>query len=132
MSSDAELPERIQQVVGSLPKTIEPPDLAVSPFETVTPTRDGFVERDGVRTYYALWGEAGPVIVFAPTYQIAHMYILKATVPYLSRHFRVVTIDLRGNGRSDRPEDPAAYSFEHYYSDMLAVIDHLQIGRAHV
>jgi pimeloyl-ACP methyl ester carboxylesterase/predicted glycosyltransferase len=141
MAADAKLPERIERVVGSLPETITPPDLGVSPLETVTPTRDGFVERDGVRTYYALWGDSGheaqsessviqkPVIVFAPIYQIVHMNSLKGNVPYLSRHFRVVTIDLRGTGRSDRPRDPEAYHFEHYYADMVAVLDHLKLER---
>jgi pimeloyl-ACP methyl ester carboxylesterase/predicted glycosyltransferase len=100
----------------------------------VRPTSDGFIERDGVCTYYAVWGEAqyapqAPVIVFAPIYQVVDMRLLKATVPYLSRYFRVVTIDLRGSGRSDRPTEAAAYSLEHYYADMLAVIDHLQLER---
>jgi pimeloyl-ACP methyl ester carboxylesterase/predicted glycosyltransferase len=141
MAADAKLPERIERVVGSLPETIGPPDLGLSPFETVTPTRDGFVERDGVRTYYALWGESGRepqnelgmaqggVIVFAPIFQIVHMNSLKGNVPYLSRHFRVVTMDLRGTGRSDRPRDPDAYHFEHYYADMVAVLDHLKLDR---
>lgn len=95
----------------------------------VVPVADGFVERDGVRTYYAVWGEGVLTVVFAPIYPIVHMSLLKATVPYLSRYFRVVTIDQRGGGRSDRPTEPTAYSLEHYYADMLAVIDHLQLDR---
>ena len=31
-------------------------------------------------------------------------------IPYLSRNFRVVTMDFRGNGRSDRPA--TGYDFE--------------------
>ena len=76
------------------------------PYETVAPTRDGFVERDGVRTWYAQFGDDGPWLVFAPVYQIANTHLLKGVVPWLSQHFRVVVMDLRGNGRSDRPRDP--------------------------
>src|SRR5262249_24101802 len=61
--------------------------------------------------------------------QIVHMQLLKATVPYLAQHFRVVTMDGRGNGRSDRPTDQEAYSFEHYYLDFVAVLDALGIDK---
>ena len=49
--------------------------------------------------------------------------MLKATVPYLSQHFRVITTDGRGNGRSDRPTGQDAYSFDHFYADFVAVLD---------
>ena len=117
------LPDRFRTVVGELPEGGRLPGAAASPYETVQPAREGRVERDGVRLWFAVWGERGPWIAFAPTYQIAHSQMLKATVPYLSRHFRVVTMDGRGNGRSDRPRGQEAYSFEHYYRDFLAVLD---------
>src|SRR3712207_9014318 len=49
---------------------------------------------------------------------------------YLSRHFRVVTFDGRGNGRSDRPEGAAAYRNEEYAADALAVLDATGTERA--
>jgi pimeloyl-ACP methyl ester carboxylesterase/predicted glycosyltransferase len=129
MTVQTEVPAKISRIVGPLPVAGRIPADDPYPYGTVTSSRDGFVERDGVHTYFAVWGTAGPTIVFAPIYQIVHMRYLKATVPYLSRHFKVVTIDLRGNGRSDRPEDSSAYSFDHYYADLLAVLDHLQLER---
>jgi pimeloyl-ACP methyl ester carboxylesterase len=44
-------------------------------------------------------------------------------VPYLARRFRVVLADPRGNGRSDRPLDPAAYDDEQLVADAVAVLD---------
>lgn len=129
MTVPVDIPPRIKQTAGFLPPPGQLPDNSSYPYETVSPVRDGFVEREGVRTYFAVWGESGPIIVFAPLYQIVHMQVLKATVPYLSRHFRVVTIDLRGNGRSDRPANPDAYTFDQYYADLLAVLEHLAINQ---
>jgi pimeloyl-ACP methyl ester carboxylesterase/predicted glycosyltransferase len=117
------LPGSFGRVLGELPEPGALPSTEGYPFETVRPVREGTIERDGVRSWYAVWGEAGPWIAFAPIFQITHTQMLKATVPYLSRHFRVVTMDGRGNGRSDRPQGQAAYSFEHYYRDFLAVLD---------
>src|SRR6266699_5430175 len=129
MTGPGDIPQRIKQIVGLLPPTGQLPDDSSYPYETIVPIRDGFVERDGVRTYFAVWGESGPSIVFAPLFQIVHMQALKATVPYLSQHFQVVTMDLRGNGRSDRPAESAAYHFDQYYADLLAVLDHLALKR---
>jgi len=128
----AAFPETFRTIVGDLPEAGRLPDSASAPFETVQPAREGFVERDGVRLWYATWGEQGPWIAFAPIYQIVHSQMLKATVPYLSRHFRVVTMDARGNGRSDRPEADDAYTFDHYYADFLAVLDAAAVDRTAV
>lgn len=118
-----DLPESFRRVVGDLPEPGRLPSPGQPAFETVRAVREGLVERDGVRTWFAVFGDHGPWLAFAPIYQIVHAGLLKANVPYLSRHFRVLTADLRGNGRSDRPEAPAAYSFDAYYRDFLAVLD---------
>lgn len=108
--------------VGPLPDAGRLPANGASPFETVQPAHEGFVERDGVRSWWAVFGDAGPWLAFAPIFQITHSQVLKGVVPYLSRHFRVVIMDGRGNGRSDRPRGQAAYTFDHYYRDFLAVL----------
>lgn len=126
MSTSA-LPRRLALAAGDFPPPRTMPE--PYPFETVTPTREGFVERAGVRTWYAQYGSRGPWLAFAPIYQIANTYLLRGVVPWLSQHFRVAVMDLRGNGRSDRPAAQADFSFEHYYADFLAVLDRLEVDR---
>jgi len=53
-------------------------------------------------------------------------------IPYLSRHCRVVTFDGRGNGRSDRPQDAAAYAEAEFAADALAVLDATETDSAMV
>jgi len=48
------------------------------------------------------------------------------------RGARVVAIELRGHGRSDKPQDPRSYSVEAMAGDIVAMMDHLDIGRADV
>lgn len=117
------LPERFARIAGPLPEPGAVPHADASPYETVQPAREGFVDRDGVKVWYAVWGDSGPWIAFAPSFQIVHSQMLKGAVPYLAQHFRVVTTDARGNGRSDRPLGQAAYSFDHFYADFVAVLD---------
>lgn len=122
------VPERLALAAGALPapRTLPEPH----PFETLAPLHEGFVERDGVRSWYAQYGDAGPWLAFAPIYQIANAHMLRGVVPYLAMHYRVVVMDLRGNGRSDRPAAPEAYSFDHYHADFVAVLDRLEVDRA--
>ena len=116
-------PERFARVAGPLPEAGAVPAEDRIPFHTVQPAREGIVGRDGVRIWYAIWGDSGPWLAFAPPFQIVHSQMLKGTVPYLSQHFRVITMDGRGNGRSDRPQGQDAYSFDHFYADFCAVLD---------
>ena len=120
--------ERLAIAAGPLPAlgTLNEP----YPFETVVPEREGYVERDCVRTWYAQYGASGPWLAFAPVFQIGNTNLHKGVVPYLAQHFRLVVTDLRGNGRSDRPATPEAYTFDHYFADFVAVLDALQVDRA--
>jgi pimeloyl-ACP methyl ester carboxylesterase/predicted glycosyltransferase len=88
-----------------------------------TPDRDGFAEHDGVKLFYEVFGEGAPTVALLPTWSIVHSRFWKAQVPYLARHFRVVTFDGRGNGRSDRPTGAAAYTPAEFAGDITAVLD---------
>jgi pimeloyl-ACP methyl ester carboxylesterase len=87
------------------------------------PDREGYIERDGVRVFYEVYGAGNPTILLLPTWSIVHSRHWKMQIPYLARHCRVVTFDGRGNGRSDRPRDAAAYDEWEFAADALAVLD---------
>ena len=85
---------------------------------------------DGVKIVYETFGTGDPTIVMLPSTPIIHSRQWKAEVPYLARHFRVVTYDGRGNGRSDRPTDVASYVGDRYLDDPRAVMDATATERA--
>jgi pimeloyl-ACP methyl ester carboxylesterase len=87
------------------------------------PDQEGFVERDGIRLFYEVYGSGSPTVFLLPTWSIIHSRHWKMQIPYLARHCRVLTFDGRGNGRSDRPEDPNAYDEPQFAADALAVMD---------
>jgi pimeloyl-ACP methyl ester carboxylesterase/UDP:flavonoid glycosyltransferase YjiC (YdhE family) len=88
-----------------------------------TPDRTGYTVRDGVRLYWELYGEGERTVFLLPTWSIVHSRAWKAQIPYLARHCRVLVMDGRGNGRSDRPLEPKAYADEEFAADCLAVMD---------
>jgi pimeloyl-ACP methyl ester carboxylesterase/predicted glycosyltransferase len=96
------------------------------------PDEQGYVERDGVRVHYEVYGSGEPTVLLLPTWSIVHSRAWKMQVHYLARHCRLITFDGRGNGLSDRPEEPDAYAEEEYAADALAVLDATETERAFV
>jgi pimeloyl-ACP methyl ester carboxylesterase len=94
------------------------------------PDQQGYVARDGVNLYYEVFGSGEPTVFFLPTWSIIHSRHWKSQIPYFARHFRVLTFDGRGNGRSDRPGSPAAYADTEFAGDALAVMDHTGTDKA--
>jgi pimeloyl-ACP methyl ester carboxylesterase/predicted glycosyltransferase len=94
------------------------------------PDSEGHIERDGVSVFYEVYGEGEPTLLLLPTWSILHSRIWKLQIPYLARHFRVVTFDGRGNGKSDRPSEPEAYAASEFAADALAVLDATATERA--
>jgi pimeloyl-ACP methyl ester carboxylesterase len=90
------------------------------------PHTDGYATNpiDRVRVFYEVYGpsEAERSLVFLPPWTMAYGRVWMSQVPYFARHdFRVVTIDPRGNGRSDRPT--TGYRAGDIAVDTLAVMD---------
>ena len=96
---------------------------AASPEQTRAryPDQTGYVERDGIKVFWERYGDGEPTVLLLPTWSIVHSRRWKAQIPYLARHYRVLTFDPRGNGRSDRPEQVAAYE---QASALLAELGH--------
>ena len=94
------------------------------------PDADGFVDLDGVKLHWERFGEDEPTLLLLPSWTVVHKRFWKAQVPYLARHFRVVTYDGPGNGRSDRPSASAPYGYEPEGRAAVAVLDATGTGRA--
>lgn len=94
------------------------------------PETSGLIDRDGVEIGYEVYGDGPTTILLLPTWTIIHVRFWKMQIPYLSRHFKVVTYDGPGNGRSEQTLDPERYTPDAYAADALAVLDAAGVGSA--
>ena len=94
------------------------------------PTHAGSVANDGVEISYEVYENDGPTLLLIPPSPITHSRIYKGQLPYLSRHFRVVTFDGRGNGRSGRPTGRHQHTRAKNVADIVAVLDETGTDRA--
>jgi pimeloyl-ACP methyl ester carboxylesterase len=93
---------------------------------------EGFIVRGGVRVHYQVFGDGPRAILLLPTWSIVHSDFWVKQVPHLADRYTVVTFDGRGNGASDRPTDPVAYSDWEFAADALAVLDAVAVETAAV
>lgn len=94
------------------------------------PDRDGTVSVGGADIGFEVHGAGDPTLLLLPTWTIVHSRFWKAQVPHLARHFRVVTFDGPGNGRSSRPDRPEDYGVDVNVRAAVAVLDATGTERA--
>jgi pimeloyl-ACP methyl ester carboxylesterase len=83
-------------------------------------SRDGSVQLDDVRLAYREWpGEKGPLLCLPGL--TGHKGTFNRLAERLSPEYRLVAVDLRGRGDSDKPEE--GYGFAYHTRDLLALAD---------
>lgn len=101
-----------------------------TPVATAVPPT-GFFDSDGVNIHYVVFGQGYPMV-------LVHGYVLNITwcwensglVDALSPVRRLITLDCRGHGQSDKPHDTEAYALENMAGDVLNLMDYLGIEKA--
>ena len=86
----------------------------------VFPLTEGFVDAHGVLIYYKGVGRGEPLVILHGGPGASHDYFLPYLLP-LARKNRLIFIDERGSGRSQRLDDPAGYTVEAMVEDVEAV-----------
>lgn len=92
-------------------------------------TVDGELEFEGHRLTYTDWGEGEQVLVLMHGLLMNRRMFDRLAPAMASRGKRVVTIDVLGHGRSDRPNDMRLYNMPAFGAQVAALIDHLGLDR---
>jgi proline iminopeptidase len=87
------------------------------------------VTQDDVRLYFEEAGSGTPLL-FLHEFAADHSN-WEPQLRYFSRAHRCIAYSARGYTPSDVPPSADAYTYKHFYADALAVLDHLEIDRAH-
>ena len=87
---------------------------------------------NGVKIQYLVEGKGEPVM-------LVHGFLVNKDIQWglpgiiktLAKDYRVIALDCRGHGKSDKPTDPKKYGRE-MVEDIVRLLDHLRIKKAHV
>jgi pimeloyl-ACP methyl ester carboxylesterase len=90
--------------------------------------RSGHAPVNGIKLWYAVFGQGEPVIFLHGGLANADYWGLQ--VPEVARHYQVIVMDSRGHGRSTRDDRP--YGYDLMADDVVALLDFLKLKRAAV
>ena len=85
-------------------------------------------DHEGCSLHYEEYGHGTPLILIHGLGSSSQDWELQ--VPVLALHYRLIVVDVRGHGRSDKPSE--RYSIEGFTYDLIALIEHLDLPPAHV
>src|SRR5689334_1501813 len=89
-----------------------------------------FANNQGVRIHYDTVGQGRPLVLHHGTSGSGPDWADLGYVEALKHDHRLILIDARGHGSSDKPHDPAAYDLSLRASDVVSVQDHLGLPKA--
>jgi pimeloyl-ACP methyl ester carboxylesterase len=87
-----------------------------------------FAEVNNIKICYEIYGDGYPVILIHGYDAKKEIWI--AQIGALSEKFKVITMDCRNSGKSDRPEEP--YTMDAHLEDLKGLIDFLKINKANL
>jgi len=109
--------------------------MAVMELEVEAPervTQGDLVVSDGVRIHWMEAGAGVPVVLLHGYTSCCDAgWFVNGVAKELARDHRVIGIDARGHGRSEKPHDPAKYPGDRMATDVIEVLDHLGVSKAH-
>ncbi|MHA1466524.1 MAG: alpha/beta fold hydrolase [Promethearchaeota archaeon] len=87
-----------------------------------------FADANGIKICYSDHGDGFPIILIHGIGAKKETWI--AQLKALSKKYRVIAIDVRGTGKSDRPN--VLYTMEMLADDIKSLMDYLKIEKAHI
>ena len=90
-----------------------------------------YVDNNGVKIHYHVEGEGPPLILQHGFTSSIRNWYANGYVEPLKQSYRLILIDARGHGRSDKPHESAAYDAKSWVGDVTSVLDDLGVETAH-
>lgn len=114
---------------------VSPPALAFE-WQATAPQpavpQDHFFDSNGVRIRYVEQGQGPPVVlIHGYTGNLERHWMNPGVFADLAKDHRVIALDCRGHGKSDKPVDPKSYGSE-MARDVVRLLDRLKIQQAHI
>ncbi len=90
-----------------------------------------YAENEGINIYYDVVGNGTPLVLVHGLFRSHADFQANGYVNLLKDSYKLIAVDVREHGQSDKPHEPELYSAKHLAEDIVAVLDDLNIESAH-
>jgi len=90
-----------------------------------------YATNQGVRIHYEVEGQGPPLVLMTGSLGTLEDWRDSGYAQVLSQDYRLILIDPRGRGGSDKPHEVDAYDSKLMVDDLVAILDDLNITKAH-
>ena len=90
-----------------------------------------FVDNDGIRIHYHVEGDGTPLVLQHGLTSDIERWYSHGYVNDLENDYKLIIVDARGHGKSDKPHSSDQYDGKLMASDVIAVLDQERINKAH-
>src|ERR1051325_11154051 len=104
------------------------PKAPVLTASNVYPIQEGYIDAKGILIYYQTIGQGAPLMIVHGGPGASHDYLMPYLLP-LARGNKLIFIDERGSGRSEKLQDAAQYTVENMVEDVESVRQALHLGK---
>lgn len=87
-----------------------------------------YFDNDGCQLHYEVYGHGKPLVLVHGLGSSTLDW--EYQIPELAAHYRVIALDVRGHGRSDKPHE--RYNMATFADDVASLIEHCQLGPVHL
>jgi len=91
-------------------------------------TAGHFLTANGIKLYYETYGQGQPLLLLHGN--SSSIVTFEKQIPELSKHYRVIAVDSRGQGQSG--EDGSTYTYDLFAEDMNALLDSLKLDSVNI
>ena len=92
------------------------------------PTAGKYAEVNGIKIYYETYGSGAPLLLLHGNRSPINSF--SKQIPELSKHFKVIAVDTRGQGKSS--EDGKTYTYDLFAEDMNALLNYLKLDSVNI
>jgi pimeloyl-ACP methyl ester carboxylesterase len=89
-----------------------------------------FADNNGTRIYYEVMGSGSPLVLETGFAQTLNDWHQMGYSEELSKEYKLILMDARGRGKSDKPQDISSYDLRLLVYDIVSILDNLKIDKA--